>query len=96
MGKSSLLSHFAAAHPEACALQASGDQAEMLLAWGLADQLLAGAGAAATERSAQGRAVRGKDSGEVAVGAQLVAALGDLQAGDRLVAVVVDDPALVR
>jgi predicted ATPase len=31
IGKSSLLSHFAAAHPETYVLRASGDQAEMLL-----------------------------------------------------------------
>ena len=91
IGKSSLLSHFAAAHPEAYVLRASGDQAEMLLAWGLADQLLAGAGVAAAELSAQAGAVRGNDSGAMAVGAQLVTALGDLQAGDRPVVVVVDD-----
>jgi DNA-binding CsgD family transcriptional regulator/tetratricopeptide (TPR) repeat protein len=91
IGKSSLLSHFAAAHPEARVLRASGDQAETLLAWGLADQLLTGAGAAATELSAQAGVALRNDSGAMAVGARLVAALGDLQADDRLVAVIVDD-----
>ncbi len=91
IGKSSLLSQFAAVHPEARLLRASGDQAEMLLAWGLTDQLLAGAGAFAPERSGPAGAVRWKDSGAVAVGARLVEILGDLQADDRIVVVVVDD-----
>ncbi len=91
IGKSSLLSHFAAAHPGAYVLRASGDQAEMLLAWGLADQLLAGAGIAAAERSSQAGAVRVNGSGAMAVGAQLITALGDLQAPDRPVVVVIDD-----
>ena len=90
IGKSSLLSRFVSGHRDVCLLRASGDEAEMLLAWGLADQLLAGAGPAAAERCSQAGARR-KDADAMAVGAQLVAVLGDLQAGDRVVAVVVDD-----
>ena len=71
-------------------LRASGDPAEMLLAWGLADQLFAGAGTVAGGSSPAG-AARGKDAGAMAVGAQLVEVLGDLQTGDRVVMVVVDD-----
>ena len=91
IGKSSLLSRFVSGHRDVCVLRASCDEAEMLLDWGLADQLLAGAGPAAAEGSSQAGAARGKDTDAMAVGAQLVAVLGDLQAGDRVVAVVVDD-----
>lgn len=72
MGKSSLLSRFVSEHRDICLLRASGDEAEMLLAWGLADQLLAGAGAEVTGRSAQDGSARGKDADAMAVGAQLV------------------------
>jgi hypothetical protein len=44
IGKSSLLSRFVSEQHDICLLRASGDEAEILLAWGLADQLLAGAG----------------------------------------------------
>ncbi len=91
IGKSSLLSRFVLEHRGICPLRASGDEAEMLLAWGVADQLLAGAGPAGAEGSAQAGAARRKDADATAVGAQLVTVLGDLQAGDRVVAVVVDD-----
>jgi ATP/maltotriose-dependent transcriptional regulator MalT len=91
IGKSSLLSRFVSEHRDVCVLRASGDEAEMLLDWGLADQLLAGAGPAAAEGSSQAGVARGKDADAMAVGAQLVAVLDDLQAGDRVVVVVVDD-----
>jgi DNA-binding CsgD family transcriptional regulator len=91
VGKSSLLSRLVSEHRDVCVLRASCDEAEMLLAWGLADQLLAGARQAAAEGSPQAGAARGKDADAMAVGAQLVAVLGDLQAGDRVVVVVVDD-----
>ena len=35
VGKSSLVSHFAAEHPDACFLRVSGEESEMSLAWGL-------------------------------------------------------------
>ncbi len=44
IGKSSLLSRFVSAQRDVCLLRASGDEAEILLAWGLADQLLVAAG----------------------------------------------------
>ena len=91
IGKSSLLSRFVSEHGDVCVLRASGDEAEMFLDWGLADQLLAGAGLAAAEGFSQAGVARGKDSDAMAVGAQLVAVLGDLQAGDGVVVVVVDD-----
>ena len=91
IGKSSLLSRFVSEHRDICLLRASGDEAEMLLAWGLADQLLAGAGPAAAGGLSQAMSARRKDADAMAVGAQLVAVLGDLQVGDRVVAVMVDD-----
>jgi len=90
IGKSSLLSRFVSEHRDVCLLRASGDEAEILLAWGLADQLLAGAGPAAAEGSWPAVRAR-KDADAMAVGAQLVEVLGDLQAGDQVVVVLVDD-----
>ncbi len=91
IGKSSLLSRFVSEHRDVCLLWASGDEAEILLAWGVIDQLLAGTGAAAREGSPRAAAVRRNDADPLAVGAQLVAVLGDIQVGDRVVVVVVDD-----
>jgi ATP/maltotriose-dependent transcriptional regulator MalT len=91
IGKSSLLTRFASAHEDICLLRASGDEAEMLLGWGLADQLLAGADPAVAEQARPDPATRGEDTDPMAVGARLVALLGDLQAADRVVVVVVDD-----
>jgi AAA ATPase domain len=88
VGKSSLVSHFAAEHPDACFLWVSGEESEMSLAWGVADQLLAAARSAAGESAPH--AVT-KDADPLAAGARLVAALGDLQAGDKVVVLVVDD-----
>jgi ATP/maltotriose-dependent transcriptional regulator MalT len=89
IGKSSLLSRFVSEHRDVRLLRASGDEAEILLAWGLADQLLAAAGPAAAEGTSPAW-VR-KDADAMAIGAHMVAALGDLQAGDRVVVVVIDD-----
>ena len=79
--------HFAGQHPDVCLLRASGDETEMLLDWGVTNQLLASAGPG-SPRAGTGRP---HDDGPLAVGAQLVTVLGDLQAGDRVVLVVVDD-----
>jgi len=91
IGKSSLLSRFTATHPETCVLRASGDQAEMLLAWGLIDQLLSAAGAVTAAGASPAGAARWMDADAMAVGAHVVTALGDLQASDKAVVVVVDD-----
>ena len=91
IGKSSLLSHFVSGHRDVCVLRASGEETEMLLPWGVADQLLAAARAAATNGSPPAGATQRKGAAPLAVGAQLVAVLGDLQAGDRVVVVLVDD-----
>jgi DNA-binding CsgD family transcriptional regulator/tetratricopeptide (TPR) repeat protein len=91
IGKSSLLAHFLSRQRDACVLRASGDEAETLLAWGVADQLLASATAAGLAGSSQDTLAQRKDAGPLAIGAQLVAVLGDLQDGNRVVVVVVDD-----
>ena len=90
-GKSSLLARFGGQHPDVCLLRASGDETEMLLDWGVTDQLLASAGSVARGGSPRAGTARPNGDGPLAVGAQLVAVLGDLQAGDRVVLVVVDD-----
>jgi DNA-binding CsgD family transcriptional regulator/tetratricopeptide (TPR) repeat protein len=91
IGKSSLVSRFVSAHRDVCLLRAAGDETEMLLPWGVVDQLLASTGAAAMEGSARDGVARWKDADPLAVGAHLVEVLGDFQAGDRVVVVVVDD-----
>jgi len=91
IGKSSLLSRFVAEHGDVCLLRASGDEAEKLLAWGVIDQLLAGIGPAAMAGAPRAGAVRRKDADPLAVGAQLVAVLGEVQTGDRVAVVLVDD-----
>ena len=88
VGKSSLVSRFASEHPDACFLWASGEESEMFLAWGVADQLLAAARSAAGESAPHDVA---KDADPLAAGARLIAALGDLQAGDKVIVLVVDD-----
>ncbi len=90
IGKSSLLARFTSANQDACLLWASGEESELLLAWGVVDQLLAAARSAGAGSAPQAVARR-MDADPLAVGAQLVAVLGDLQAGDRGVVLVVDD-----
>jgi DNA-binding CsgD family transcriptional regulator/tetratricopeptide (TPR) repeat protein len=91
IGKSSLISRFVSEHRDVCLLRAGGDEAEMLLPWGVIDQLLAGAGPAPGKEPARAGVARRKGADPLAVGAQLVEVLGDLQCGDRIVVVVVDD-----
>jgi hypothetical protein len=82
IGKSTLLSRFISGHPDVCLLRASGEETEMLLPWAVVDQLLAGTGPATIKAGA----ARRSDADPLAVGAQLVAVLGELQADDRVVA----------
>ena len=91
IGKSSMISRFVSEHPDVCLLRAVADEAEMLLPWGVIDQLLAGTGPAPGSESARAGVARRKDADPLTVGAQLVEVLGDLQGGDRVVVVVVDD-----
>ena len=87
IGKSSLLSRFISEHPDACVLRASGEEGEMLLAWGVVDQLLAAAWTASPGAGEAGRTA----SDPLAVGAKLVTLLGDLQDIDKTVVVLIDD-----
>src|SRR6204780_4209732 len=91
IGKSGLISRFVSEQRDVCPLRVAGDEAEMLLAWGVVDQLLAAAGQALVKGSPRAGMARRKDADPLAVGAQLVEAIGDLQGGDRGVVVVVDD-----
>jgi DNA-binding CsgD family transcriptional regulator/tetratricopeptide (TPR) repeat protein len=91
IGKSSLLARFLARHPDACVLRASGEEAEALLAWGVADQILAGAMSSGLAGLPRETPFDRAAVGPIGVGAQLVAALGDLQTGSRVVVLVVDD-----
>ena len=87
-GKSSLVSQFVSQQHDVSVLWASGDEAEILLGWGVIDQLGAASGRSVTERP--GRSVT-QGSDPVAVGAQLVEAFGELRVGETVVVVVVDD-----
>ena len=89
-GKSSLLAQFAAGLAGAEVLRASGDEAELLLPYGLVDQLTASA------RGAGGRPglLASELSDEVdplAVGADLVVWLGQCCRGQQMVLAVIDD-----
>ena len=89
-GKSSLLARFAAGLGSAAVLRAGGDEAELLLPYGVVGQLVASA------RGAGGRPglLAGQLSDQVdplAVGADLVVWLGQCGRGQPMVLVVVDD-----
>jgi DNA-binding CsgD family transcriptional regulator/tetratricopeptide (TPR) repeat protein len=77
-GKSSLLSRFLDSLTDAVVLNAGGDEAEALLSYGVIDQLQPGA---ATDP--------GMDP--MAVGAQLLATLDDLQANEQVAVLSIDD-----
>jgi predicted ATPase len=91
IGKSSLISRFVSEQRDVWLLRAGGDEAEMLLPWGVVDQLLAGTGQPPANGSPRAGVARRKDADPLAVGAQLVEVLGDLQGADRVVVVVIDD-----
>lgn len=94
VGKSSLLRRAVAELGGCHVLRASGDEAELMVPYGVVDQLVDSAGVAATDgldlllrlRDASDTAVASS-----AVGAELVRLFGNLQANDRPVVVVVDD-----
>src|SRR6202044_871061 len=91
IGKSSLLSRFTAAHPETCVLRASCDQAEILLSWGLIDQLLSAAGAVTAAGASPAGVARRMDADAMADSAQVETGLAALQARDKGMGVVVLD-----
>jgi DNA-binding CsgD family transcriptional regulator len=91
LGKSSLLARFAAGLADAAVLRASGDEAELLVPYGMVSQLVASA------RGAGGsppRLLTSDLSGAVdplAVGAELVMWLGQVGRGRGLVLACIDD-----
>ncbi len=94
VGKSSLLRRAVAELGGCHVLRASGDEAELMVPYGVIDQLVGSAGAAVTE--GLDLLLRLRDSSETAVapsavGAELVRLFGNLQADDQPVVVVVDD-----
>jgi DNA-binding CsgD family transcriptional regulator len=91
IGKSSLLSRFVSGVHDARVLRASGEESETLLAWGVVDQLVEAARAAAGPGPRRPGQARRRGADPLAVGAQLVGLLGDLQGSGRTVVVVVDD-----
>jgi DNA-binding CsgD family transcriptional regulator len=91
IGKSSLLSRFVSGVHDARVLRASGEESETLLAWGVVDQLVEAASAATGPGRGRPAEPRRQGADPLAVGAQLVGLLGDLQGSDRTVVVVVDD-----
>ncbi len=94
VGKSSLLRRAVAELDDCHVLRASGDEAEMMVPYGVIDQLVANAGVDAVEgldlllrlRVASDTAVEPS-----AVGAELIRLFENLQADNRPVVVVVDD-----
>lgn len=94
IGKSALLTRFLGGLAETRVLRASGEESEALLAYGLVSQLLASAGLdGAQAASGNGRAgpPPAASADPLAVGADLVALLGQLQDTGTLVVVAVDD-----
>jgi DNA-binding CsgD family transcriptional regulator len=76
-GKSRLLSHYLSSVPDAVVLEAGGDEAESLLAYGIIDQLRPGVTDPATD--------------PMAVGAQFLSVLDGLQSDDRVVVLAIED-----
>jgi DNA-binding CsgD family transcriptional regulator len=91
IGKSTLLARFIATLPGTVLLMASGDEAERLLCYGLASQLVESAGAAGFDPAAQPALALSGATDPLAVGAGLVAMLGQLQADGATVLLCVDD-----
>jgi DNA-binding CsgD family transcriptional regulator len=77
-GKSTLLSRFLGSVSNAVVLEAGGDESEVLLSYGVIDQLHPGA-------------ITDPGMDPMAVGAKLLSALDGLQADDRVVLLAVDD-----
>jgi len=90
VGKSSLLTRFAAGLAGATVLRASGDEAELLLPYGLVGQLVVSARGAG---GPAGLLAAGLGGGvdPLAVGAELVGWLGQVCRGEQMVLAVIDD-----
>ena len=90
-GKSTLLARFARGWPTAAVLRASGDEAELLLPYGVVGQLMASA--RGTGGSPPGLLTAELSDGvdPLAVGAELVGWLGQVCRGRGMVLAVIDD-----
>jgi ATP/maltotriose-dependent transcriptional regulator MalT len=92
IGKSTLLNRFTKRLAEASVLRASGDEAELLLPYGVLTQLRSSGQAIRARRSSsQRRAGSSDELDPLVIGAELIALLGRLQHRDRMVLLVVDD-----
>src|ERR1700712_5179240 len=89
-GKTALIARCVAEHPGSTVLSASGDEAETRLAYGVLDQLVARIPAEVAEQTPLVRPDRDKRAAPLAIGADLLGALGALP-GSEPVLVVVDD-----
>jgi len=85
-GKSTLLTHVLGGLADTCLLRASGEEAESLLGYGVVAQLAGSAGCGGWP----GLQVA-PQADPLGVGADLVALLGQIQGGGKLVVVAVDD-----
>ncbi len=92
IGKSSLLTQFSAGLQNASVLRASGDDAELRLPYGIVAQIVGGARGAGAQVSALLASGPATDVDPLAVGAELVALLGELQVpGEHLALAIIDD-----
>ncbi len=91
IGKSTLLRHFVAGLRSCHVLRAGGDQSEMLLPYGVIDQLVRSAGVEAAEGLTLLSVATSGELDPLAVGAELVGLLGNLQADGSLVVLTVED-----
>jgi DNA-binding CsgD family transcriptional regulator len=91
VGKSSLLMHFSSGLGDAALLRASGDEAELLVPYGVVSQLLAGARASGSRLPGLLASGLSGDIDPLAVGAELVVSLGQLRRSKTMVLAVIDD-----
>lgn len=91
MGKSTLLNHFAAHALGGIVLRASANEEETGLPYGVISQLVTSAAAGGSAGVAPTWRPPKSDADPLAVGADLLCVLGELQREDRPVAVLIDD-----
>ena len=91
IGKSSLLTRFAAGLADATVLRAGGDEAELLLPYGIVGQLVASARGTGGQPGLLASALLSDGVDPLAVGAYLVAWLGQCRRSLGIVLVVIDD-----
>jgi DNA-binding CsgD family transcriptional regulator/tetratricopeptide (TPR) repeat protein len=91
IGKSSLLAQFASGLADAVVLRASGDEAELMMPYGIVGQLVASAHGAGGHPSGLLTSDLSGAVDPLAVGAELVVWLGQVCRGRGMVLVVIDD-----